>query len=73
MNTAVLRQSGISEQQWRDSPLGDPRDWPSALRLAASLVLESPAPMWLAWGGSLALLANDACGALLPAGADRRP
>lgn len=63
----------MSEQQWRDSPLGDPRDWPAALRLAASLVLESPAPMWLAWGESLALLANEACSALLPAGVNYRP
>lgn len=62
----------MSEQQWRDSPLGDPSDWPCALRLAAALVLESPAPMWLAWGDTLALLANDACGALLPAADARR-
>lgn len=65
MNTAVLRQSGVSEQQWRD--------WPPALRQAASLVLESPAPMWLAWGEALALLANDACRALLPAAGAYRP
>lgn len=63
----------MSEQQWRDSPLGDPCEWPPALRLAAALVLESPAPMWLAWGDALALLANDACGALLPSPGDRRP
>ena len=66
MNTAVLRQAGASEQQWRDSPLGDPCDWPIALRLAASLVLESPAPMWLAWGEALALVVNEACRALMP-------
>ena len=73
MITAVLRQAGLSEQQWRDSPLGEPRDWPSSLRLAASLVLESPVPMWLAWGDTLALLANDACRALLPASGAYRP
>ena len=66
MNFAVSGLAGTSMQQWRDSPLGDPRDWPSALRLAATLVLESPAPMWLAWDDGLALLANQACGALLP-------
>jgi len=66
MNTAVPHQAGISQQQWRDSPLGDPRDWPVALRLAASLVIESPAPMWLAWGDALALIANEACRALMP-------
>ena len=73
MITAVLRQAGLSEQQWRDSPLGEPRDWPAPLRLAASLVLESPVPMWLAWGDALALLANDACRALLPASGAYRP
>lgn len=73
MITAVLRQAGLSEQQWRDSPLGEPRDWPTPLRLAASLVLESPVPMWLAWGDALALLANDACRALLPASGAYRP
>jgi len=63
----------MSARQWRDSPLGDPRDWPCALRMAASLVFESPAPMWLAWGDALALLANPACGALLPGAAAYRP
>ncbi|GEM_PF-6252845 len=48
----------MSEQQWRDSPLGDPCGWPFALRLAAELVLESPAPMWLAWGNALAVRAR---------------
>ena len=66
MITAVPWQAGANEQQWRDSPLGDPGDWPVALRQAASLVLESPAPMWLAWGEALALVANQACSALMP-------
>ncbi|WP_229491514.1 hybrid sensor histidine kinase/response regulator [Massilia sp. HP4] len=70
---AVSRQAEWSEQQWRDSPLGDPCGWPSALRLAASLVRDSPAPMWLAWDDALALLANDACRALLPAAHAYRP
>lgn len=48
----------MSGQQWRDSPLGDLCGWPSALRLAAELVLESPAPMWLAWGNALAVRAR---------------
>jgi PAS domain S-box-containing protein len=73
MNMALVCPAGVSEQQWRDSPLGEPRGWPPALRLAASLVLESPVPMWLAWGDALALLANDDCRALLPAPRAYRP
>lgn len=65
MKSAALTEAGIGEGQWRD--------WPPALRLAASLVLESPAPMWLAWGETLALLANDACAAFWPAVRARPP
>jgi PAS domain S-box-containing protein len=64
----VLNRAGISEQACLDSALGPVRDWPPELRCAASMVLESPAPMWLAWGDTLALLANPACIALLPGG-----
>ncbi|BDT58959.1 hypothetical protein MasN3_24530 [Massilia varians] len=48
-------------QDWSRSPLGDPRTWPEPLRLSATLLLDSAAPAWLAWGEDLALVYNDAC------------
>ena len=60
----------LQSRDWSRSPLGEPRAWPEALRLAAALVLDSAAPAWLAWGGSLALVYNEACARTL---GDRHP
>ncbi len=57
---ALLRQL-----DWAATPLGSPRHWPAALRTAASLVLDSPVPMWLAWGAELTLVYNDAYAPML--------
>ncbi|WP_312596878.1 sensor histidine kinase [Brevundimonas sp.] len=40
----------ILDRDWSDHPLGPPQDWPSALKTALSLVLNSPESMILAWG-----------------------
>ncbi len=43
---------------WAASSLGHPGGWPRPLRAAASLVLDSLAPTWLAWGPGLGMVYN---------------
>jgi signal transduction histidine kinase len=45
---------------WSQSSLGDPRDWPQALRTAVRLILNSGHPMYIWWGLDGACLYNDA-------------
>ena len=45
---------------WSQSPLGPPKDWPQALRLAVRLMLNTGHPMYIWWGPDLACLYNDA-------------
>ena len=45
---------------WANSPLGTPDTWPSSLRTAVGIMLNSGYPMFLAWGPSLNFLFNDA-------------
>lgn len=55
---------------WSATPLGPPEDWPQSLKTAASIVLGSNMPMFLAWGPELNVLHNDSYGEVL---GDRRP
>ncbi|MDQ8755895.1 response regulator [Sphingosinicella sp. LHD-64] len=55
---------------WAATPLGPPEDWPQSLKTAASIVLGSNVPMFLAWGPELSVLHNDSYGEVL---GDRRP
>lgn len=55
---------------WAATPLGSPADWPQSLKTAASIVLGSNVPMFLAWGPDLNVLHNDSYGEVL---GDRRP
>ena len=50
---------------WSTSPLGPPERWPTALRTAAGLLLNSAFPMFTAWGPQLAFLYNDAYAEIL--------
>lgn len=50
---------------WSTSPLGQPGDWPSALRSVVSLMLGSGFPMFVAWGDELGFLYNDAYSVML--------
>jgi len=50
----------MRQQDWNQSPLGDPAGWPQSLRTVTSLVLHSKAPMYFAWGADLCFLYNDA-------------
>src|SRR5438067_1964095 len=58
-------RAGYHLHDWSESPLGAPDGWPAALRHAASLILESEFPMYLAWGPQLTFLYNAAFAPLL--------
>jgi CheY-like chemotaxis protein len=53
-----------SSFDWSATRLGDPGQWSPALRLAADLMFNNPAPMLLAWGRDTVVLFNDAYAAL---------
>ena len=55
----------IRARNWSDHPLGRPETWPTELRTALSLVLNSPESMILAWGPELHFFFNDAYAPLL--------
>ena len=50
----------IRTRDWSGHPLGAPETWPEGLRVALSLVLNSPESMILAWGPDLTFFFNDA-------------
>ena len=50
----------MRSHDWSDSPLGPPATWPSSLRTAVGIMLNSSFPMFLAWGPALTFLFNDA-------------
>lgn len=50
----------IRSANWENSPLGPVDAWPSTLKNAVSLCLESDLPMAIAWGPHCAQLYNDA-------------
>jgi CheY-like chemotaxis protein len=49
---------------WSRTDLGDRATWPHTLRLTVDILLHSPAPMLLVWGGERVLVFNDAYAAL---------
>ncbi len=53
-----------SSYDWSASRLGEPQQWPQALRLAADVMFNTPLPMLLVWGRDMTMLFNDAYGAL---------
>jgi len=52
---------------WSRSPLGPPDSWPASLRTVVALLLQSQFPMFVAWGGELGFLYNDAYAEILGA------
>ncbi len=50
----------MREHDWSTSSLGDPQTWPSALRTAVGMMINSDFPMFVAWGPELGFLYNDA-------------
>ncbi|GII76995.1 histidine kinase [Sphaerisporangium rufum] len=45
---------------WADTPMGDPRTWPTSLRTACRICLTSRFPMIVWWGPELRFMYNDA-------------
>jgi two-component sensor histidine kinase len=45
---------------WSATPLGPSGGWPQSLQTTLGLMLNSPYPMWLAWGEGLTYFYNDA-------------
>ena len=45
---------------WDRTPLGEPDEWPYALRNSVRILLTSKFSMWMAWGPELTFLCNDA-------------
>ena len=57
-------------QDWGATPLGPVEHWPQSLKTAASMVLGSTVPMFVAWGPDMLLVYNDAYAEIL---GDRGP
>jgi two-component system sensor histidine kinase VicK len=49
----------IRALDWSKTPIGSPDDWPTSLRLAVSIMLSTPFPMYIAWGKDYTQLYND--------------
>ncbi|KAG1384829.1 hypothetical protein G6F59_017722 [Rhizopus arrhizus] len=60
----------VSTFDWASTPLGPITAWPSALRVAAGMVLSSRFPCCLVWGKELITLYNDAFTPILGAKPD---
>ncbi len=65
MVRAFLESSGrlgadLLAVDWSSTPLGDPDDWPQALRNSVRILLTSRFSMWFAWGPELTFFCNDA-------------
>ncbi|SHI68847.1 PAS domain S-box-containing protein [Roseomonas rosea] len=56
----------IRTRDWSATPLGPRSEWPVAMRTALGILLSSPAPGFMLWGGPI-LLHNDAAAALMAA------
>lgn len=55
----------IAEQNWSKHPLGDISQWPSSLRTALSMVLNSGFPAYILWGDEFFVFYNDAYSPIL--------
>lgn len=50
----------MRERDWTDTPMGDPRTWPDALKIPLRMLLTTRFEMWLGWGPDLHFFYNDA-------------
>ena len=60
----------VRTHDWSRTPFGPVESWPQSLRTAASMVLGSTLPMFIAWGPDFLMLYNDGYAELL---GDRHP
>jgi PAS domain S-box-containing protein len=49
----------IRSINWDTTPLGSPDSWPDPLKMAISIMLSTPFPMYIAWGHEYTQLYND--------------
>lgn len=61
----------IRSVNWGATPIGHPDTWPEALRLAVSIMLSTPFPMYIAWGKEFIQLYNNGYRPIL--GASKHP
>lgn len=57
--TSEMAQT-MRRHDWTATSLGDPRDWPDALKIPLRMLLTSKFEMWLGWGDDLRFFYNDA-------------
>jgi PAS domain S-box-containing protein len=50
----------MRRHDWASTSLGDPQNWPNALKVALRLLLTSRFEMWLGWGPDINFFYNDA-------------
>ena len=60
----------MRRHDWSASTLGQPQDWPEALKVLVSLVLGSDQPIFVLWGPDSSILYNDGYARILR---DRHP
>lgn len=60
MSLFSLTDLQIAEHDWSRSRLGQPPEWPPALRSLLAMMLACPSPMFLGWGPDLLCFYNDA-------------
>ncbi|MEP6713401.1 MAG: hypothetical protein ABJA37_13325, partial [Ferruginibacter sp.] len=61
----------IRSFDWSKTALGSPDTWPQSLRIAVSIMLDSPFGMYIAWGNDYIQLYNDGYRPIL--GASKHP
>ena len=49
----------VDDYDWDKTPLGPRKSWPASLRTVLQVVLNSPFPMFIAWGRERTLIYND--------------
>ena len=49
----------MREKNWKETPLGEPTQWPQSLKTIVSVMLENPFAMYIAWGETYTQLYND--------------
>lgn len=50
----------MREHGWEETPLGNPGQWPDALKIPLRMLLTTRFEMWLGWGPDLRFFYNDA-------------
>lgn len=49
----------IRVTDWSKTPIGSPEQWPAALKIATSILISNPFPMYIAWGKDYTQIYNN--------------